>query len=151
MASQTALTRLALILWMTLAAAAQRPMPEQSAVDKLQRIPASTLEQGLPREPFLNWLNRALGPSGKVNWEVTDCGEQSGDPALDRGRDFPVCVDAVASLPSGHTVIVSVVVGSSQKGTRVIPLLHAVSIGTNGAFDAIGRLRDLPARVKATR
>ena len=127
--------------------AAQQAATYQRAIRLAQQIPVSALDPDLPDKPLLPWLAEALGPAAKIEWEVTDCGEQTGNPDLDRGRDFPLCVDAVATWPDGRMAIVSVVMGSFQKGIDGPPTLWSVSIKNGARFDTIPKLRDLPARV----
>jgi hypothetical protein len=128
--------------------AQQLPM-EKRAVELVRRIPVARLEAGLPRQTLVQWLTLAAGPNAKIIWEVTDCGEQTGNPDTDRGRDFPLCVDAVAALPGGRVAVVSVVMGSSRKGIAGPSKLRSVSIGRGNRFDPVPKLRDLPARIKA--
>ena len=85
----------------TLSLSAQPRPVEYRAIELARRVSVSTLEAGIPRETLVHWLTRAAGPSAKITWEVTDCGEQTGNPETDRGRDFPLCVDAIAALPGG--------------------------------------------------
>ena len=110
----------------------------------------SKLEPGLPKQSLVQWLTRAAGTSAKITWEVNDCGEQSGSPEADRGRDFPMCVDGIANLASGRKVIVSVAVGSFQKGITGQPKVWSVSIGKDNRFDPVPKLRDLPASIRAS-
>ena len=144
------LTRIS-VLAMTLSLTAQQSPVETRAIELAQRIPVSRLEAGLPRQTLVQWFTRAAGPGAKLTWEVDDCGEQSGDPEIDRGRDFPMCVAAVASLSNGRKAIVSVVMGTFGKGIVGPPQLMMVNILTAGRVDFIPKLRDLPARIKAGR
>jgi len=95
---------------------AQQPDLEARAIARVQRMPASALERGLPKEPFAAWFRKAAGREAKLEWELNDCGEQTGNPKTDKGRDFPACVGATASLPDGRQAAVLVVVGTYGQG-----------------------------------
>ena len=137
-----------LVFAVALLLAAQTLPPEERAIRLAAQIRVSMLEAGLPKQTLVQWLTRAAGGGARIHWDVTDCGEYSGDPSIDRGREFPLCVDAIADLPGSRTAIISVVMGSFQKGIAGRPQLLSVVIGMNGSFDRITRLRDLPARMK---
>ena len=134
---------------MTLSLTAQQLPLEDRAIQFARQIPVSKLDAYLPGQPLVQWLNRAAGRGAKIRWEVSDCGEQTGNPEIDRERDFPLCVDAITTLSGGRLAIVSLMLGSFQKGITGLPRLMSVRIGKDNRFDPIGQLRDLPARIKA--
>ena len=140
------------IFALALALAAQQSPLEERAIALAGRLPVSTLEAGLPRQTLVQWLTRAVGPNAKIQWGVNDCGEYSGDPNSDRGRDFPLCVDAAANLHGGRKATVSVVMGTFGKGIVGRPQLLFVYISDSDGgvshVDRIPKLRDLPARIK---
>jgi hypothetical protein len=127
--------------------AAQQSASDRRAIELGQQVSVSALDPDLPRKPLLPWLTQTLGPTAKIEWEVTDCGEQTGNPDLDRGRDFPLCVDAVVSYSDGRMAIVSVLMGTFQKGLVGSPALWSVNVKNGARFDAIPRLGDLPKTV----
>jgi hypothetical protein len=145
---RSALKRISVFV-VTLILAAQPRALEERAIALARRTPVSTLEPGLPKQPLLQWLTGAAGPSARIDWEVNDCGEQTGNPDTDRGRDFPLCVGAIANLPGGRMAIVSIVMGTFHKGITGPTKLWSASIGKGTRFDPIPNLRDLPARIKA--
>ena len=57
-------------------------------------------------------------PQTPITWEVNDCGEQTGNPEADKGRDFPICVEAQATLQKKRTLSISVSVGTLQTGVQ---------------------------------
>jgi hypothetical protein len=128
---------------------AQESPLEKRAIQVAREIPVSKLERGLPNQALYKWLAQAVGPGVALKWEVNDCGEQTGDPQADRGRDFPLCVDAIANLSGGRIAIVTIAMGSFQKGIKGPSTLRSVSIGKDNRFDDIRKLSELPARVKA--
>jgi len=138
------LTALAIAFSLT----AQDPL-ETRAIRIARQIPASKLDPGLPNQPLEKWLAKAIGPA--IKWEANDCGEQSGDPAVDRGRDFPLCVDAIATLPGGRLAIVTIAMGTFKNGIARAPKLLRVNLGTIEHFDPVAKLSDLPARIQSER
>ncbi len=126
--------------------AAQQWSLERRAIEAAHRIPVSKLEAGLRDQTLSRWLSRAVGV---VKWEVNDCGEQTGDPAVDRRRDIPLCVGAIATLSGGRIAIVTIAMGSFHKGVSKVPTLRSVSIGREDHLDSVPKLSELPARVRA--
>lgn len=63
-----------------------------AAVERLRTRSGSELHPSLPAEPLADWLRRTVPGSSVVRWERNDCGEASGDPARDEGRELPGCV-----------------------------------------------------------
>ena len=113
-------TALALIL---LLRAIQSPaqVHDKEAIDLAKAAVVRTIDGTLPDKKFEDWLRDLFGPAAKIAWEVNDCGEQTGDPQLDRGRDFPMCVDAAVSLDSSRVLHLLLVVGSFKTGVRRQP------------------------------
>ena len=136
------------VFGISLLAAAQESTRDQRAIEQAQQTPVSMLEAGLPNQPLGQWLRDAVGPSAKITWEVNDCGEQTGNPDLDRGRDFPLCVEGVAKLTDGRLVSVSVAMGTFQKGISGTPSLWSIAILMGDRYESVQMLRDLPARIK---
>jgi hypothetical protein len=120
---------------------------EQRAIRIARAVPASHLEPGLPNQPLEKWLAAAL-PGAAIKWEANDCGEQSGDPATDRARDIPMCVDAIASFAGGRLAIVTIAMGSFHKGIARTPKLGWVNLGPPDRLTPIPRLGGLPAAVR---
>lgn len=135
------------IFGISLLVTAQQPARDQRAIELARQIPVSMLEAGLPNQPLVQWLAEAAGAGAKIDWEVNDCGEQTGNPDLDRGRDFPLCVEAIAKLANGRIANVFVVVGTFQKGIAGTPSLWSIEIGRD-RFSPVPKLRDLPPRIK---
>ena len=52
---------------------------------------ASQIEPGLPEEPIEYWLQSIVEKDAVWSWELNDCGEQSGNPEIDKDRDMPIC------------------------------------------------------------
>lgn len=56
---------------------------------------ARDFDASLPAEPIEQWLKASLPEGMKAIWGeyATDCGEQTGVPAIDKERDMPLCVE----------------------------------------------------------
>ena len=67
----------------------------------------------LPAVRLKTWLLRELGPKVKLSWEATDCG---GGNQLMSWCDLGLCVDVIATLPSGVVVHLDLAVGTLAKG-----------------------------------
>jgi len=85
------------------AAALASPQPplkasDAEAIATAKRTNVRQIEPSLPNRAFEPWLRGVTGARTEVRWEVNDCGEQTGDPALDKGRDFPMCAEAQVAL-----------------------------------------------------
>jgi hypothetical protein len=85
-----------------------------------------------------------VGKGVELRWEINDCGEQTGDPAVDSKREIPVCVEAAADLPEGRAIGVQISVGViDKKATK--PRLRYLYLQMNRRLHTVERLRDLPA------
>jgi hypothetical protein len=86
---------------------------------------AGDIASSLPYVPLDAWLRDLAGSNAMVTWAAgaNDCGEQTGNPALDRGRDFPLCADVRLALTSGRTLSLSFLVGTMPKGVNGKPAL----------------------------
>ena len=80
---------------------------EKKAVATVQQVMVSQLDSQLPDRSFSSWFNQIVGAQSGVNWQLTDCGEQTGN-ATDRERDMPYCVEIVAITPNGRKAFVNV-------------------------------------------
>lgn len=129
---------------------AQQPRQEKLAIERARRVPASALEGGLPKRPFEQWLSQISSGAGWT-WEVNDCGEQSGNPEVDRGRDFPMCVEAIEKLAGGQTVVITLAMGTFQKGVTGTPKLLRITIIRDSRYESVAHLSDLPSRITAAR
>lgn len=126
-----------------------RSIREKEAISDVQRVLASQLDAELPRKPLADWFRRVVGPQAKVNWELNDCGEQTGT-ASDRERDLPVCVGVRGALPDGRQVFADLIVGTVRKGMNGRVSVYQAGILRGDQVDTIRRLRDLPERLRVS-
>jgi hypothetical protein len=75
------------------------PKP-QNPVESLAAKQVSELDPRLPPGPFRPWLESVLPAGVVLSFEVNDCGEQNGNPRLDRQGDLPVCIGVEAAVVS---------------------------------------------------
>ncbi len=115
---------------------------EQAALQRAKSALVSSLDSSLPKVSLEFFLNYESG-GADIRWEVNDCGEQTGNPATDRGSDSRMCVEAdFAKDQTDVTVTVSV--GTFKKGPSGAPALFNVTVqGPNGKIHS-PRLGDLP-------
>lgn len=128
---------------------AQSSPPEKSekeAIERAKAVLASSLDRSLPKitlEYFLQYESKG----GTIHWEASDCGEQTGNPAADRGRDFPICIAADFEVEH-RSVTVMVAVGTTGKGVTGTPELFSATVtDADGVVHAIKHLGSLPAEL----
>lgn len=121
---------------------------DAKAITRVKSTLTSQLEAGMPKITLEYFLKSEAGPKARLSWEVNDCGEQTGDPATDAGRDIPVCVEADAALSDGRVISVMVAVGSVKNGTNAEARLFSVFV--SGAKDPISQLSQIPAALHRT-
>jgi len=116
---------------------------EQVAIQRAKKALVSSLDHSLPKVSLEFFLNYEAG-GAPIQWEVNDCGEQTGNPSTDRGSDSPMCVEAdFAKNQTAVTVLVSV--GTFQKGLTGDPALFSVTVnGPDGRSRSLRRLGELP-------
>ena len=120
---------------------------EQSTIADAKKILVSSVDARLPKvslEFFLNYESEG----SPIRWEVNDCGEQTGNPSADQGRNFPVCVEADFDVHH-RSVSVMIAVGTSSRKDPDTPGFFSGSItDPDGTSHAIRRLGDLPAQLR---
>lgn len=124
--------------------ATQEKLQEERLVNLVKLTPARDLDSELPKIRFERWLRDMLGKEVELRWEVNDCGEQTGDPAVDRRRDVPACVEAAATLADGRAFGVQVQVGTFG-GKMQKPAARFIYLQRGRKLHTIEKLRDLPA------
>lgn len=129
----------------------QTPASADAAlIEAVRSTVAREVDPLLSSVSFEGWIDSLLGPQARMQWEVNDCGEQSGNPALDRGRDFPKCVQLRVELTGNRVLILLLSAGSQQKRPAGPPSYHfGVLIQRDGRQLEVRRLADLASAVKA--
>ena len=103
----------------------------------------TSFDRDLP-EVTLDFLLKYESGGAPITWEVNDCGEQTGNPEIDSGRDSPLCVEA--DFDKDYVAVsVMVSVGTFKKGPFGAPALFSLSITEqNGRSRPVRHLDDLP-------
>jgi hypothetical protein len=124
---------------------------EAKAVARAKRLPVSQLDPKLPKVPLEKFLQAQAGSGAEIKWESNDCGEQTGDPKIDRARDLPICAQADVLLKDGRRIALMVAVGSVRKGMGGAPGLWWLELAVpNGLPESLKHLSDLPVRLRQT-
>lgn len=123
---------------------AQSKKQNAAAIKFARATLVSNIEKGMPKMRFDTWFLQTVGPNLKITWEVNDCGEQTGTPA-DKGRDFPMCVEAIADS-TDLQVSVALGVGTFKRGIiGKKPDMRGVSLSIKGEVNSgVQKLSDLP-------
>lgn len=120
---------------------------EQSTIADAKKILVSSIDARLPKVSLEFFLNYESG-GAPIHWEVNDCGEQTGNPSADQGRNFPACVEADFDVHH-RSVSVMIAVGSSNQGDHGAPAFFSGTItDPDGASHSVRRLGDLPAQLR---
>jgi hypothetical protein len=118
-------------------------------IRQVQEIPVSQLDPALPPVSFEKWLHVEAGADAGFHWEVNDCGEQTG-AAADRGRDFPICVEAQADMKDRRAIVVSIAAGTFKKGAFGKPTVNFAQLVTPNTTINLHHLSDMPAALIKT-
>jgi hypothetical protein len=138
-----------LIVLIAVGAAGQTPR-DRKAIAHTKAILVSQLDPKLPAVPFERWLIKEAGEGAEISWEVNDCGEQTGTPE-NRGSDFPLCVEAEAHLRDKRVIVVSIAVGTYQRGIAGKPVTWWITVGHDPYSDPpLQTLSDVPLRLIKT-
>ena len=103
-------------------------LADDDYVSFAKSLPANNYDKSLPSIPTEQWLTSIL-PRGIIAvWgnRVTDCGEQTGDPAIDRERDMLLCVE----------------VELKKKDIRGVRALNELAFGQPLEADIVDKLRN---------
>jgi hypothetical protein len=122
---------------------------QSEAIDYAKKYLVSKLEDGLPESSFADWFQDAIGSESQVDWEVNDCGEQTGTPD-DRGRDFPLCISAASQPVWNLYITVNIQFGSFGRGpTEMQPVVRSINFGELFDSEWLKTLNELPQKVNA--
>ena len=121
---------------------------EERLITFVKGIPAKDFDSSLPKMRLERWLMDVAGKGIDLRWELNDCGEQTGDPAIDSKRDIPACVEAAADLPGERAFAVHVQVGTFGGKARK-PALRAVYVQVGNKLHELKKLSDLPKQLSA--
>ena len=79
---------------------------------------AKQYDKKLPSIPIQQWLTSNLPRGVEAVWgeNVTDCGEQTGTPEIDKGRDMPLCAEIDLKKKGELIGYLLLFVGTEKKG-----------------------------------
>jgi hypothetical protein len=106
------------IILSTLSCAPALSAADDAYVSFAKSLPADGYDKSLPAVPFERWLTSIL-PRGMIAvWgeTVTDCGEQTGVPEIDKKRDMPLCVEIELREKGKSAGYLLFFVGTHKKG-----------------------------------
>ncbi len=136
-----------LLFLLVVVGSAQSKKLETAAIKHAKSYRVSQIEKELPSEPFGSWFQELVGIKTPITWEINDCGEQTGT-AADRGRDFPMCVEASAKRSVEFFISVNIQYRTFKRGiTRMKPVVRYISIGEEIGGEYIESLVDLQKRL----
>jgi hypothetical protein len=124
---------------------------DAEAIEAAKRTSVHQIEASLPDKTFARWLQDLVGTQGEIEWEVNDCGEQAGNPSLDRDQDFPMCAEAQVALGGKRKLSVALSVGTFKTGVKTGPasFFSAVVVEPNGSRSWLKNLSRVPDAIKA--
>jgi hypothetical protein len=114
---------------------------EKAAIQRAKNVLVSSLDSSLPKVSLEFFLNYEAG-GAPIQWEVNDCGEQTGKRLRDRGASA-LCVEADFAKDQTD-VAVMVSVGTLKKGPSGVPVLVRVTVNGPGGRSRSPRLGELP-------
>ena len=128
---------------------------DAEAIAKAKDIIVRQIEPSLPDKAFSVWLQGLVGAQADIRWEVNDCGEQTGNPLLDKGRDFPMCAEAQVALGGKRKLHIILSVGTFKTGVQTGPasFFYAVVVEPDGSMNWVNHLqaRDGPCDYQPSR
>lgn len=106
------------IILILLLIAVSVPASGDERVQFAKSLSAKTFDRNLPSVPVEKWLLTRLPKDVHAEWgkSITDCGEQTGDPAIDRRRDLPLCAEIELKKDSALVGYLLLSIGTERKG-----------------------------------
>ena len=126
-------------------------LAEEDYVAFAKLLLARDYDASLPAQPIEQWLASTLPQGMTPAWgeHITDCGEQTGDPAIDKERDMPLCAEVELKQKEKTIGYLMLMVGTEKKGRlRNGAGLYFGNIKRNNETVWIKKLSELPARLK---
>jgi hypothetical protein len=121
-------------------------------IDKIENLPVTKLDPGLPYVPFAKWLGVQAGEGAKIGWAL----RYASDPADEEDADFPPpAVEADAVTADGRSITIFIAVGSHNTFGNIKPYVYRIDEGRMASLIPAGedkrpfsvnlqRLRDIP-------
>ena len=107
--------------------------PQELAIERVQKVVVRTVDGSLPERTLQSWLKEVFGPTASTRWDLGDCAEQTGNPAvIEQTRELPKCVDASVSLDARRVLHLLFTVDLPKAGVRPMPPAFAYGIVMDG-------------------
>jgi hypothetical protein len=120
---------------------------QTATINYAKKYLISKLDPKLPETSFEEWFQSEVGETAQIDWEINDCGEQSGTSA-DRGRDFPMCIEAKTQLADYFYVSVNIQFGMFSHGiSKEKPFLRDILVGDEIDGEMFYELGELPKKL----
>ncbi len=126
-------------------------MDEARVLTVVKGTPAKELDSALPKARFERWLLDVAGKDAELRWELNDCGEQTGDPAVDSQRDLPICAGVYGQLEGSRAFQILLAIGTQKKGIGGKPRIRSIIAQTGRRMVDLKYLRDLPKALESER
>jgi hypothetical protein len=125
---------------------------DAALITQLKKLSVSKLDPALPAVRFDQWLRAEAGSDARYQWEVNDCGEQTGAPGQNP-YEIPTCVDADAWLKDGREIVIMIAVTRSAAAPgqkQSLTVVYFAQLITTRERITIKQLSDFPAALVRT-
>lgn len=119
---------------------------EKVAIQRAKNLIVSSFDRSLPNVSLEFFLNYE-GGGAPIEWQVTDCGNQTGAPVLYQEQGTPMCVEADFESKEQKAVTVLISSGTFNSGPSALPARISLTIIESGATRPVRRLGDLPVEL----
>ena len=119
---------------------------DDEKVSFAKSLTAREYDNTLPSIPIEKWLRSILKESIVIEWGayITDCGEQTGNPEIDKERDIPLCAEVELKEDNNLVGYLLFFIGTENEGVvKEKACLYYGHINSNGKQIAIKKLSDL--------
>jgi hypothetical protein len=108
--------------------------PEELAIERVQKVVVRTVDGSLPERTLQSWLKEVFGPTASIRWDLGDCGDQMGTPAVieKQSRAVPTCVDASVSLDARRVLHLLFLVEVPKGSARPLPPTFSYGVVMEG-------------------
>jgi hypothetical protein len=108
--------------------------PEELAIERVQKVVVRTVDGSLPERTLQSWLKEVFGPTASIRWDLGDCGDQMGTPAVieRQSRTVPTCVDASVALDARRVLHLLFLVDLPKGGARSLPPVFSQGVVMEG-------------------
>ncbi len=126
----------------------QSPPRDRRLIAYAKNLPASKLDCQLSNRRFISWLRSVVGIGVKIDWEINDCGEQTGNPNDGSSINPPLCAQAHADMGDGRDVYVLILVGTHKAGIKGRPIVWSFAVDDHGKDKSPTKLNGLAAALR---